>query len=82
MYFPQQEHAQPALADAAAHGQRQGAVQQQLVEGQFRPLGATRQVQLAAQASASTRMPMLESSSAQPSGLCQNRISQFSVQSS
>ena len=45
----QQQHAQAALADAAAHGQGQGAVQQHLVEGQFRTLRAAGFFQLAAQ---------------------------------
>ena len=57
MGLAQQQHAQAALANAAAHCQGQGA-------------------------SASTRIPILDSSSAQSSGLCQNRMSQFSVQSS
>ena len=40
MGLAQEEHAQPGLADAAADGQGQLALQQQLVEGQLPPVVA------------------------------------------
>ena len=49
MGLAQQQHAQAALANAAAHRQGQGAVQQHLVEGQLRTLRAACFGQLAAQ---------------------------------
>ena len=82
MGLAQQQHAQAALANAAAHCQGQGAIQQQFVEGQLRALRAACGVQLAAQGVGVNADTILDSSSAQSSGLCQNRMSQFSVQSS
>ena len=49
MHFFQKQHAQPALADAAADGQGQLARQQHLVEGKAPPLVAARQGQLPVQ---------------------------------
>ena len=82
MGLAQQQHAQAALANAAAHCQGQGAIQQQFVEGQLRALRAACGVQLAAQGvgvNADTHTGQLQRAVQR---LVPERMSQFSVQSS
>lgn len=58
----QQQHAQTALADAAADGVGQLAVQHSLVEGQLAAVVAPAAVSWRSMLSGLTRMPMLLSS--------------------
>ena len=80
--FAQQQHAETALADAAADGVGQFARQQRLVEGQFSAVVAARDGELSVQTFGDTRMPMLEISMVWCRISFQNRMSQLSSQSS
>ena len=80
----QQQQAQAALANAAAHGQGQLARQQRLVEGQAAAVVAARDGQLPVQAFGARprECPCVDSSTAQFSTGSQHSRSPFSAQSS
>ena len=62
--LPEEEHADSGLADSAADGQRKSVLKDRLLEGELGALRAAGFVELLRRASASTRIPMEESSSA------------------